>query len=380
MIRGRRASKEGIYPASEPQSRRHKLEPASQTKKNTEQAVAVIVVNWNGRNIIESCLRSILTQSHKPISTIVVDNASTDGSDRFISETFSEVRLIRSASNLGFGAGNNLALREVATPYVMLLNNDAELPPETIALLLEAINRSPEYAAAAPKIVLESSPDTVDAAGLVICRDGLAIGRGRMESAQRFDAEEEVFFASGCAALFRREFFEDVGYYDESFFCYGEDQDLGWRARWRGWKCIYVPKALVFHSHSATTGSHSPRKAFLVERNRISVALKNFTLFDLALSFPYTLVRYYWQAVAAFRGLGRAGAYVKERGRFHLFQTLFSAWVAALIELPNVLSARRKVFSNRKVSSKEVRKCFRRFCMFLPGFIGHLHIQRYNRP
>ena len=111
----------------------------------------------------------------------------------------------------------------------------------------------------------------------MVCPDGLSIGRGRLEKGDRYDEEVEVFFASDCACLYRREMLEDIGLYDEDFFAYADETDMGWRARLAGWKCIYNPKAIVYHCHSASCrGNTLLLKPSLVERNRIWVAIKNF--------------------------------------------------------------------------------------------------------
>ena len=122
-----------------------------------------------------------------------------------------------------------------------------------------------EDGACASRIYLKFERDLLDAAGIVVCPDGLSIGRGRLERGERYNREEEVFFGSGCCLMARREMLEDVKvgdeYFDESFFMYADDTDLGWRAALRGWKSIYAPDALVYHLHSASSESYSPLKS-----------------------------------------------------------------------------------------------------------------------
>ena len=251
--------------------------------------ISVIVLNWNGRQFLKQCLGSILTQTYHPLEVLLVDNGSTDGSLEFVKEMVLDVKVIANGKNLGYGGGNNVGIRSSRGQYIMILNNDTRLEPTCLEELQRSIETNDRYGACASKILFEHGDGRIDAAGLVVCPDGLAIGRGRWDLEDRYNAETEVFFASGCACLFRREMFEDIGVYDEDFFAYGEDTDLGWRAQLAGWRCIYSPKAMVHHFHSASSGTYSHFKAYLVERNRIWVSLKNFPLPLIILGQFYTL-------------------------------------------------------------------------------------------
>ena len=196
--------------------------------------ISVIVLNWNGRPFLEQCLGSILAQTYHPLEIILVDNGSTDGSLEFVKETCPDVKVIANGTNLGYGGGNNVGIQSSRGQYVMILNNDTRLDLACIEELKRSIEKKDRYGACASKILFEHAGLRIDAAGLVVCPDGLAIGRGRWDREDRYDTETEVFCASGCACLFRREMLEDIGLYDEDFFAYGEDTDLGWRATTRG--------------------------------------------------------------------------------------------------------------------------------------------------
>ena len=223
-----------------------------------------MVLNWNGSQVIEKCLTSIEGQTYHPLEIILVDNASTDGSVELIKNNFPNVKLIVNESNLGFGGGNNVGIRASQGRYIMILNNDTRLDPKCIEELKRCIEKDERFGACASKILLEDENNLIDAAGIVIYPDGLSIGRGRLERGDRYNEETEVFAGSGCACLYRREMLEDIGLYDEDFFAYADETDMGWRARLAGWKCIYNPKAVVYHCHSATAGKYSPFKAFHV--------------------------------------------------------------------------------------------------------------------
>ncbi|OGP86338.1 MAG: hypothetical protein A2Z08_04115, partial [Deltaproteobacteria bacterium RBG_16_54_11] len=261
--------------------------------------ISVVVLNWNGVHCVEGCLVSLQAQSYHPLEIIVVDNASTDKSVDFIRMNFPEVKMILNKRNLGFAGGNNIGIKASRGRYIMILNNDARLDPDCIKELKRSIEKDKRYGASASKILLNGKETLLDAAGISIYRDGLSIGRGRLERADQYNMEGEVFFASGCACLFRKEMLDDIGLFDEDFFAYADDTDMGWRARLAGWRCIYNPKAIVYHLHSASSSAYSPLKVFLVERNRISVAIKYFPFHLLIYGLFYTLGRYFYQAYGA---------------------------------------------------------------------------------
>jgi GT2 family glycosyltransferase len=225
--------------------------------------ISVVVLNWNGMTVLDRCLGSLEHQTYSSLEIIVVDNASTDGSAEWVRAKFPNVRLIVNERNLGFGGGN-IGIRAVSGRYIMMLNNDTRLDSQCIEELKRTIEKDERYGACASKILLEYEEDLIDAAGIVVCPDGLSIGRGRLEKGDRYDEEVEVFFASDCACLYRKEMLDDIGLYDEDFFAYAEDTDLGWRARLAGWKAYYVPEAIVYYHYSKKFGTCSTLKAFLM--------------------------------------------------------------------------------------------------------------------
>ena len=194
-------------------------------------------------------------------------------------------------------------------------------------------------------------------------RTGCPIGRGRLEKGERYSREEEVFFGSGCCLMARREMLEDVkmgdDYFDESFFMYADDTDLGWRARLRGWKTVYAPDAKVYHLHSASSESYSPLKAFLVERNRIWVQLTYFPLPTILRGQLFTAARYLFQAYGAFAGKGASGGFTKSYSRTALLKVLIRVWASALRGLPGIRVKRRRVQKNRRIGRGEMRDVFK---------------------
>jgi GT2 family glycosyltransferase len=240
--------------------------------------ISVIIVNYNGRRLLESCLKSLERQTlpRDCYEIILVDNASTDGSVEFVRREHQAVRIEPLSRNLGFAGGNNHGFRQARGRFFALLNTDAEAESPWLARMLSAIERSPSIGGVAAKICFRHDPMRINSAGLVLFRDGRGGDRGFGEpDFGQFETPMEVFGACGAGALLRREMIEELGGFDERLFMYYEDLDLAWRARLRGWKFVYEPQAVVLHDHCGTSGEGSPFLCFQVERNRVLVNLKN---------------------------------------------------------------------------------------------------------
>jgi GT2 family glycosyltransferase len=327
--------------------------------------ISVVIPNWNGRKYLEVCIDSLMKQSHHNLEIIVVDNASADDSIAYLQKNFPDVKVIKHSSNLGFGAANNAGIRAARGEYLMMLNNDTRLEPKCIEELRNSIDKDENFGACASKILLEYEDNLLDVAGIAVCLDGLSIGRGRLESGDKFIDEEEVFFASDCACLYKKDMLDDIGLtnevYDEDFFAYADETDMGWRAQLAGWKCIYTPQAVVHHLHSASSSNYSPLKAFLVERNRIWVAVKSFPVSFLILGLSYTILRYFYQAVGALTGKGAAGKFAKEANKFELIKILIKANVSAFLGLPKMLKKRREIMKKKRIANREIYTLLKRF-------------------
>ena len=269
--------------------------------------------------------------------------------------------LIVNDRNLGFGGGNNVGIRASQGRYVMVLNNDTRLDPRCVEEMIRSLEKDKSYGACASKILLGQEAHRIDAAGLVVCPDGLSIGRGRLESDDRYREETEVFFGSGCACLYRREMLEDIGLFDEDFFAYAEDTDLGWRARLAGWRCIYNPRAIVYHDHSASAGAYSPLKAYLVERNRIWLALKNFPLPLLLSGQLFTLKRYVYQAYGAFAGKGAAGRFTTDVSKVELVKILLKVYLSLWKSIPLLVKKRKGIRRRKRIPDREIYRLLREY-------------------
>ena len=177
----------------------------------------------------------------------------------------------------------------------------------------------------------------------------------------QYDRAEEILWPDACAALYHRRVFEETGGFDESFFAFGDDADLGMRARLLGWKAWYAPTAVVHHRHSATAGAYSPLKIMLVERNRLLLAIKNFSL-SLLISNPYwSIRRFVWHAYAASKGHGAAGQFITTQGWVKSLMILGWAHLSAAGILPAALKKRWKIQRTKRLSNREVMDLLRRF-------------------
>lgn len=331
------------------------------TRDGERPLVSVIVVNWNGLAYLPECLDSLAAQTYPSLEVVVVENGSTDGSVEYLrSRRPGRFLLVESPSNLGFAGGNNLGIRASKGAYLALLNNDAVADPRWVEALVTAAEADPAVGMCATRIYAWRRPDLLDGAGLVVSADGIGRGRGRLESdGERYESEADVLLPSACAALYRRSMLDEIGLFDEDFFAYCEDTDLGLRARIAGWRCRYVPGAIAKHRYSGSMGPHSPFKAFHVERNRIWVVVKCFPLGMAMTSLVYTFGRYALQLYAAFTGRGAAAKLAAQQSPWALAATIAWAWGAALVRLPRMWRRRRAIHSTGKIGRRELERLLR---------------------
>ena len=238
--------------------------------------VTVVIVNWNSGSLLAKCLQHLATQTVQPGQVLVVDNASSDDSASS-ADAFENVTVRRMRANHGFAVGNNRALAECNTEFVVLLNPDAFPAPDWLECLLAAASMYPNVAAFGSRQVRQESPEILDGIGDSYHMSG-RVWRERHGARQqaRDLITREIFSPCAAAALYRRQALLDVGGFDEDYFCYLEDVDLGFRLRLAGHKAIYVPGAVVHHVGSATTGGqHSDFSVYHGHRNLVWTFAKN---------------------------------------------------------------------------------------------------------
>ncbi len=228
--------------------------------------VSVIIPNWNGAAHLPTCLESLRRQTWRDFEVIVVDNGSEDGSLELLAREYPEVRVLALGENRGFAGACNAGIRAAQGELIVLLNNDTEADPRWLEEVVAAFGRHPEAGIVASKMLLFDRRDTFHTAGDYYRVDGRPGNRGVWQTDRgQYDREEYVFSACGGSAAYRRSMLDDVGLLDEEFFYSCEDVDLAWRAQPAGWRCVYAPRAVVYHKLSATGGG--PIASFYDGRN-----------------------------------------------------------------------------------------------------------------
>jgi GT2 family glycosyltransferase len=318
-------------------------------------SVAAIVVNFNGGSKLTECLESLVGQEYPPAEIILVDNSSTDGSADAAQRKFGDaIRVVRNSTNRGFAGANNQGILLATSDWVFLLNNDAVADRAATAELMRFARDRPEAGMLACRIMRHEAPEYFDSVGLLIYPDGISRPRGWQEKdLGQYDHPEEILAASGAAAAYRRSMMLDIGLFDERYFVYLEDLDVGMRAWLAGHQGWYVPTARARHMKSSTFGNYSKFKAFLVERNRIWNAVKLLPMPLLLASPLFTLHRYALQWYAAATRQGISGDFVKEYSYRELFIILCRAWASAMIGLPEMFAKRRTIARTRKLTRAE---------------------------
>ncbi len=258
---------------------------------------------------LQECVGALGGQTRRDFEVIIVDN-SGEGMVRRRGLA-AGARLIENRRNVGFGAAVNQGIRDSSGAYVATLNDDAVAGPRWIEELVRAMEGDPATGMCASQVRLHGE-GRLDSAGMLMARDGSSKQRGHGRPPEDFPVAEEALFPSGSAALYRRAMLAEIGGFDERFFLFCEDTDLGLRARWAGWKCRYIPEAVVEHHYSYSAGRASPLKAYYVERNRLFVLAKNFPARMLPAAPLVTLARYFWHAWYILRGRGSAARFREE--------------------------------------------------------------------
>lgn len=249
--------------------------------------ISIVIPNWNGARHLPVCLDSLSAQTYRPVEVIVVDNASTDGSGALVTQHYPSVRFIPLAENRGFTGACNAGLTAAAGEILVLLNNDTEADVQWLSAVAGAFERYPEAGAVASKMLLFDRRDTFHTAGDFYRIDGIPGNRGVWQrDIGQYESEEYVFSACGGSAAYRRDMLDQIGLLDEAFFFSCEDVDLGWRAQLAGWRCIYVPTAVVYHKLQATGGDATA--SYYNGRNFIYLLAKN---------YPRSLWRRYWPII-----------------------------------------------------------------------------------
>lgn len=244
--------------------------------------IAVVILNWNGKALLETYLPSVITYSTKA-KIYVADNASTDDSLEFLSKKYPEVVVLKNTTNLGYAGGYNQALKRVEEDIIVLLNNDVEVTNNWLDPISTMFKKSDDIAAIQPKIKSVQNPDYFDyagAAGGFIDALGYGFCRGRIfdhieKDTGQYDDDTDIFWASGACLALKNECFKNVDGFDESFFAHYEEIDLCWRLKNKGYRVMFCYRSEVYHQGGGTLSNLNPTKTFLNFRNSLSTLYKN---------------------------------------------------------------------------------------------------------
>jgi GT2 family glycosyltransferase len=321
--------------------------------------ISVIVVTHNGRRWLEDCLRSVLAQDGCAFEVVLVDNCSSDESVALVQHRFPEVRILPLSENQGFAGGNNAGARVARGDLLVFLNNDTVVEPGWLRALTDALERDPGAGLTTSRIVFLHEPDTVDSAGDGYLRAGGGFKRHHGASAGAVQTSDCPFSACGAGFAIRRALFDELGGFDEDLFLVYEDIDLSYRARLRGWHVRYVPSAIVRHAGSSTIGHFSALAILYGQRNLEWVWLKNTPAALLLRSLAS-------HALYSVAGIIYYGA------RGHLLTALAAKW-RALVALPRILRARRRVQATVSVSHADL------WAVMSPNWIAVKRVEKQFR-
>ena len=256
----------------------------------------VVIPNWNGMAYLKTCMDSLEKQDDCDFETLIIDNASEDGSSAFLREHYPWARVEVMPENLGFAGGVNEGIRLTKTPYVLLLNNDVEVEPHFVKALEDAIDRDPKIFSVSSKMIKFRERHLLDDTGDRYTVIGWQAQRGTALPVTRkhYNHPASVFSACAGAAIYRMSVLQEIGAFDPAHFAYLEDIDLGWRARIYGYKNRYEPSAVVYHIGSASSGAvtYSDFKVRISARNSQYIVYKNMPAFQRFLcAFPMWIGR-----------------------------------------------------------------------------------------
>ena len=267
--------------------------------------VAVIILNWNGRALLEEFLPSVIANTPSDMAEIIVaDNGSTDHSIAMLNELYPAIRVIQFDKNYGFAEGYNKAIAHTESTYTVLLNSDVEVPPHWLEAPLSVMEADKTIAAVQPKIRSQKNKKMFEyagAAGGFLDIYGYPYCRGRImsvveEDSGQYDTQADLLWATGACLFVRTEVYKKEGGLDANFFAHQEEIDLCWRLRARGYRIVCTPQSVVYHVGGATLKTESPKKTFLNFRNNLLMLYKNLPEKELRRIFR---IRYGLDIIAA---------------------------------------------------------------------------------
>jgi len=334
--------------------------------------VSVIIVNWNKKDLLKTCLDSLRSQKYMDFGVIVVDNGSKDGSAGFVKENYPETEVIELKENIGFAKGNNIgishALKNKDISYVITLNNDTKAKEDYIKNLVLCAKNDSRIGSVQPKVINFFEPERIDSTGLVISSDMGAVDRGAGKNVDDFQKEEEIFGASASAALYTRKALEKIRlgkniFFDSDYFAYYEDVDLAWRMRLAGFSSFYCPSAEVFHIHGASAKKFSTFQKFHIHRNHYFNIIKDLPIRFLFKALLLMLIRYFILIKGVFIKKGSGTELIRTEGKGSVVRIIPKVWWQVIKNLPKLIKKRRIIQRSKAVKNEEIKDWFEKFGM-----------------
>ena len=261
--------------------------------------ISIIIVNWNGKHYLDTCLSSVLNQTYKNFEIIMVDNASSDGSVEYVREKYPSAKIIQTKENLGFAKGCNVGMRASNTDYIVALSNDTRVEPDWLEELVRVAETDEKIGICGSKLVLMDTPDTYNSAGFFIILNAFIYDRAPGKKVGRYEKLEPVDGVCAASALYRKKMLDEIGLLDERLFFGHDDVDLSWRAKNAGWKAMYVPASVCYHKMLGSVKGKKLHDQFHVDA--VWVRSKNSNLLGLVgialLLFAQMIKAIIWQSI-----------------------------------------------------------------------------------
>ncbi len=316
--------------------------------------VSVNILTYNGQDLIELCLKSVLEQTYSDIEILVIDNASEDET---VSRIRQGIKIIQNKENLGFSAGHNIGIRESKGEYILCLNQDVVLDKNFIKNAVEAVEVDKKIGAVQGKLYKKDK--TIDTTGLLMFKNRRVVCRGQGEKDKGQYKRGEIFGADGAAPLYRCSALEDIKinneYFDEDFFMFKEDVDLAWRIRLYGWRAIYEPMAIGYHLRGA--GEEAVKNYIKIAKARRKIsdfakyhAFKNQRLMQIKNELPALFFRDFCRIIIKEIG---SWAYVLVFERYAL-----KAIIDLFKQIPGAWRKRKIIMKRRRVGARKMKRWF----------------------
>jgi GT2 family glycosyltransferase len=321
----------------------------------SDSLVSIVALTWNSIDFLSQCIESVLTQTYPNIEFLVIDNASQDDSVSYIKQNYPNIKIIQNPDNLGFAKAHNLGIRSTKGKYYIPLNPDVTLTATYVEELVKVLEAKTEVGSASGKVYFTDqrgkSTKIIYTTGHLLTKNRKPANRGyKKEDTGQFSVQDYIFGVNGACPIFKREMLVDIiidnDFFDETFFLYGDDYDLGWRAQLFGWRSIFIPTAIAYHYGKGSGGLRSPYIQYQYARNRYLEIYKNDFVIHFLLDLPFIILyEIVWQAHTLLTDPRRTISHLK-------------AIVGFFKVLPQVKNKRKQIHERRRVTADYIRSLF----------------------